>query len=329
MADMRLLSLVIFLSVLLLVLALFLALFGKSILLNHRLGQRLNRLGRVERPERPVKTPQRDEAPENTRRDSAPVPSAPVLPAHRRWLQLFQNVDLPLSPALLAAGFLPSAAVLYLVLMRLGALPEAFRLPVALLAPLGGLVAWISARAKKRRLLLEEQLPDAIELLVRALRVGHSFVPALASVARELPDPLGSELAKISDEAAYGRDIAEALKAFAERLNNQDLRFLAVAVTIQQQSGGNLAEILDGLAKVIRARFKLFRRVRAITAEAKWSGMFLSAFPLAAGLMMQVTKPEYYDAVRETEYFTPAVLIVLGLLAVNVLYMRKMVDIKV
>ena len=97
-----------------------------------------------------------------------------------------------------------------------------------------------------------------------------------------MPDPLGTEFGLIADEAAYGRDVAESLKAFAERMDSQDLRFLAVAVTIQQQSGGNLAEILDGLAKVIRARFKLFRRVKAITAEAKWSGMFLSGFPLVA-----------------------------------------------
>ena len=127
---------------------------------------------------------------------------------------------------------------------------------------------------------LEEQLPDAVELMVRSLRVGHPFSSAIGIVSKEVPDPLGTEFGLIADEAAYGRDVAESLKAFAERMDNQDLRFLAVAVTIQQQSGGNLAEILDGLAKVIRARFKLFRRVKAITAEAKWSGMFLSFFPV-------------------------------------------------
>jgi len=82
--------------------------------------------------------------------------------------------------------------------------------------------------------------------------------------------------------AAYGRDVSESLKHLAERMDMQDLRFLAVAVTIQQTSGGNLAEILHGLSQVIRARFKLFRRVKAITAEAKWSGAFLSVFPLLA-----------------------------------------------
>ena len=124
---------------------------------------------------------------------------------------------------------------------------------------------------------------------------------------------MGTEFGMIADEAAYGRDVAESLKAFAERMDSQDLRFLAVAVTIQQTSGGNLAEILEGLAKVIRARFKLFRRVKAITAEAKWSGMFLSAFPIGALVMINVIQPDYYDDVRETAAFIPAALVVVRL----------------
>jgi tight adherence protein B len=112
-------------------------------------------------------------------------------------------------------------------------------------------------------------------------------------------------------------------------MDMQDLRFLAVAVTIQQQSGGNLAEILDGLAKVIRARFRLFRRVRAITAEAKWSGMFLSSFPLIVLAVIQVLKPDYFDTVKDTAAFVPAALIVFTFLAINVIFMKMMVNIKV
>jgi tight adherence protein B len=102
-----------------------------------------------------------------------------------------------------------------------------------------------------------------------------------------------------------------------------------VAVTIQQQSGGNLAEILDGLSKVIRARFKLFRRVKAITAEAKWSGMFLSVFPLLALVGINVIQPNYYDEVKETAVFIPACLVVAGFLVANVFVMRTLVNIKV
>ena len=147
-------------------------------------------------------------------------------------------------------------------------------------------------KANKRLGMIEEQLADAVELMVRSLRVGHPFSSAISIVANEVPDPLASEFGVIADESAYGRDVGEALKDMAERLDMQDLRFLAVAVTIQQQSGGNLAEILAGLSKVIRARFRLFRRVKAITAEAKWSGKFLSAFPIVASDRDQRLRPE-------------------------------------
>ena len=115
----------------------------------------------------------------------------------------------------------------------------------------------------------------------------------------------------------------------AERLDMQDLRFLAVAVTIQQQSGGNLAEILHGLGLVIRSRFKLFRRVKAITAEAKWSGMFLSGFPIVAMIGINLLQPNYYDDVKETAVFIPACLVVAGFLITNIFVMRSLVNIKV
>jgi tight adherence protein B len=193
----------------------------------------------------------------------------------------------------------------------------------------GGVYFWVNRTAKKRIELLEEQLPDSIELMVRSLRVGHPFSTAVGIVAKEIPDPLGTEFGVIADEAAYGRDITESLKAFAERMDSQDLRFLSVAVAIQQQSGGNLAEILEGLAKVVRARFRLFRRVRAITAEAKWSGMFLSGFPIGALLMINVVKPDYYDAVKETAAYVPASIFVVTFLIINIIYMRVMTNIKV
>ena len=155
------------------------------------------------------------------------------------------------------------------------------------------------------------------------------FSSAIQIVAREVPDPLGSEIGVIADEAAYGRDIGDALKAMAERMDMQDLRFLAVAVTIQQQSGGNLAEILDGLSKVIRSRFKLFRRVKAITAEAKWSGTFLSGFPILAIVMINVIQPHYYDDVKETGAFIPAALVCVGFLVANYFVMKMLTNIKV
>jgi len=193
----------------------------------------------------------------------------------------------------------------------------------------GGVFFWVSNKAKTRVTAIESQLPEAIDLMVRSLRVGHPFGAALAIASEEVADPLGSELGLISDEVSYGRDAGEAIAEFGERVDLQDLRFLAVAVSIQQKSGGNLAEILEGLSKVVRARFKLFRRVRAITAEAKWSGMFLSGFPIAAMIMIQTIKPDYYDGVKETPLYLPLAVVVCIFLIINILYMRKMTDIKV
>ena len=188
---------------------------------------------------------------------------------------------------------------------------------------------WIARRIKARVTAIEDALPDAVELMVRSLRVGHPFASAVQIVAREVEGPLGEEMAIVADETSYGRDTGEALSEMAERVGLQDLRFLAVAVTIQRQAGGNLAEVLEGLSKVIRSRFRLFRRVKAITAEAKFSGVFLSAFPLVAVVGINVIKPDYYDAVRETAYFMPAAAIVAAFLVGNLLVMRRLVDIKV
>ena len=203
------------------------------------------------------------------------------------------------------------------------------RIVLAILMGVGGVFVWINSKAKKRMSMIEEQLPEAIELMGRSLRVGHPFTSAISIVANEVADPLGTEMGVISDEAAYGRDIGECLKAMAERLDMQDMRFLAVAVTIQQTSGGNLAEILDGLAKVIRSRFRLFRRVAAITAEAKWSGKLLSGFPIVAMIAVNVVEPTYFDEVMEAPVFIPACLVVAGLLIANLFVMRALVNIKV
>jgi tight adherence protein B len=159
--------------------------------------------------------------------------------------------------------------------------------------------------------------------------VGHPFVSAINTVAKEIQDPLASELGMIADEAAYGRDVAESIRAMADRLDSQDLRFLAVAVGIQQTSGGNLAEILAGLAAVIRARFRLFRKVKAITGEAKWSGSFLSVFPLLALVGINLMQPGYYDEVMKTSIFLPACIVVGVMLIMNVVFMKMLVNIKV
>lgn len=310
----------VFVGVLLLVEGLYLTVFGKSISLNNRLNRRLDLL---------EKGAGREEVLEQLRKEVSQHMSGGGIPFYQVLAVKAQRAAIAFSPKQLVIIMAILSAVSFVLLTVATSGPLAVRILVSLAFGIGGVYTWVNRKAKKRLAMIEEQLPDAVELMVRSLRVGHPFSSAINIVAKEVPDPLGSEFGMIADEAAYGREISEALKSLAERMDMQDLRFLAVAVSIQAQSGGNLAEILNGLAQVVRARFKLFRRVKAITAEAKWSGMFLSGFPFVALLMITLLKPDYYDDVRETAAFIPAAIAVGVFLVANVIFMRIMVNIKV
>jgi tight adherence protein B len=311
---------VVFIAVLLLVEGIYLTIFGKSISLNSKVNRRFEML---------EKGGDREEVLNKLRKEMSQHLKSRQIPLYSILAEKAQKANIAFTPMqlIMIMGLL---AMISFVGLTIGTSTDvAIRAPIAGLMGIGAVFVWINSKAKKRMSMIEEQLPDAVELMVRSLRVGHPFSSALTIVSKEVPDPLGTEMGVIADESAYGRDVGEALKDMAERLDMQDLRFLAVAVAIQQQSGGNLAEVLDGLAKVIRSRFKLFRRVKAITAEAKWSGMFLSIFPLGALVAISLLKPDYYDTVKDTAAFIPACLVVAGFLVVNIFVMRSLVDIKV
>ncbi|WP_338548886.1 type II secretion system F family protein [Roseovarius phycicola] len=310
----------IFIGVLVLVEGLYLTVFGRSISLNNRVNRRLEMLD---------KSGNREEVMEKLRKEMEQHLKARKIPLYSILSNKAQKAAIAFTPKQLVFLMIGLSFLAFVGLSIGTATPFAVRIVVSAAMGVGGVFTWINMKANKRMALLEEQLPDAIELMVRSLRVGHPFSAAIAIVADEVSDPLATEFGVIADEAAYGREMGEALKDMAERIDMQDLRFLAVAVTIQQQSGGNLAEILDGLAKVIRARFRLFRRVKAITAEAKWSGKFLSGFPIMALIGIQLIKPDYYDEAMEHPYFIPACLLVGAFLIANLFVMRALVNIKV
>src|SRR5690606_25888315 len=289
----------IFIAVLLLVEGIYLVVFGKSISLNSKVNRRLDLL---------EKGGQREKVLEQLRKEASQHLKAKGIPLYSILATKAQKANIAFSPRALMGVMARLSVVAFLGLKIGTAASTPVQIAVAIVMGVGAVYFWINRKAKKRMDLVEEQLPDAVELMVRSLRVGHPFSSAIQIVAKEVADPLGSEFGMIADESAYGREVSESLKDLAERMDMQDLRFLAVAVTIQQQSGGNLAEILDGLAKVVRARFRLFRRVKAITAEAKWSGNFLSAFPLVALVAIQVVKPDYFDKVKESPFFIYAAI---------------------
>ncbi|MEM6303189.1 MAG: type II secretion system F family protein [Pseudomonadota bacterium] len=310
----------IFIGVFVLVEGLYLVAFGKSISLNSRVNRRLEMLEKGSR---------REEVLEKLRKEMEQHMAARSIPLYSLLSDRAQKAAIAFSPQqlIMLMGLVSVIAFMGLSVGTETETPVRMLLSVAM--GVGAVYFWVNGKANKRMGMIEEQLPDAIELMVRSLRVGHPFSNAISIVSKEIQDPLASEFGVIADESAYGRDVGEALKEMAERLDMQDLRFLAVAVTIQQQSGGNLAEILAGLAKVIRARFRLFRRVKAITAEAKWSGKFLSAFPLLALIVINVSDPHYYDEVRDHALYIPACFTVGIMLVLNLFVMRKLTDIQV
>ena len=310
----------IFIGVLVLVEGLYLTVFGRSISLNSRVNRRLEMLEQGNR---------REEVMATLRKEMRQHMNSRGIPLYAMLADRAQKGAIAFSPLQLIMIMIGLSVIAFLGLTVGTETSAPVRALVAVGMGVGGVYMWVNHKAKKRLGMIEEQLPDAVELMVRSLRVGHPFSSAIQIVAKEVPDPLATEFGIIADESAYGRDIGDALKDLAERLDMQDLRFLAVAVTIQQQSGGNLAEILAGLARVIRARFRLFRRVKAITAEAQWSGKFLSGFPVGVLLIIQVTDPHYYDEVIDHPWFIPACFIVAIFLALNLLVMRMLVNIKV
>lgn len=310
----------IFAGVFVLVEGLYLVAFGKSISLNSRVNRRLEMLN---------SGAAREQVLEQLRKEMKQHMKSTSIPLYSLLAEKAQKAAIAFTPRqliMIMAG-LSAFAFVGLSIGTETALPV--RVLVSVVIGVGAVYMWVNQKAKKRMSMLEEQLPDAVELMVRSLRVGHPFSSAIQIVAKETTDPLATEFGIIADEAAYGRDVGEALKEMADRLDNQDLRFLAVAVTIQQQSGGNLAEILMGLAKVIRARFRLFRRVKAITAEAQWSGKFLSAFPIVCLIVIMVSDPHYYDEVLDHPLFIPAGFFVGIMLTANLFVMRWLTNIKV
>ncbi|MBZ0164790.1 MAG: type II secretion system F family protein [Notoacmeibacter sp.] len=150
---------------------------------------------------------------------------------------------------------------------------------------------------KRRHKLFGVQLPEALELITRSLKAGHPVPVAVSLVAREMPDPIGTEFGMVSDEVTYGSDLVTALASMYERVGQDDLPLFVTAVSIQSSTGGNLREILDGLSTTIRERGKLRRKIRAISTEGRMSAYILTAVPVLLLAAILATNRGYYEAV--------------------------------
>jgi tight adherence protein B len=201
--------------------------------------------------------------------------------------------------------------------------------PVAAL--IGGALPFLNViRLRNKRLhKLEKQLPDVADTLGRALRAGHSFASAIGMVSTEFSEPMGGEFRITFDEINYGVPLNEALLNLASRVPIRDLRYFVIAVLIQRETGGNLAEVLDGIAFLIRERFKLFDKVRVLSAEGKLSAWVLAVLPFLTGGAVMVFNPQFLPVLWEDPLGQKMLGGMLIIMALGVMWMRSIIKIRV
>lgn len=175
----------------------------------------------------------------------------------------------------------------------------------------------------------ESQLPDALDMMGRALRAGHAFPTALKMVGEEMSAPLADEFRAVFDEVNFGIAMQDALTSLATRVPVTDLRFFVIAVVIQRETGGNLAELLANISVIMRDRIKLFQQVRVLSAEGKMSAWILSMLPFGAALMIQLTNPTFLTVLYTDPMGQKIVAGALGMMALGVLAMRRIINIRV
>ena len=189
-------------------------------------------------------------------------------------------------------------------------------------------IAFVRFRAERRVRKFEEQFPEAIELMARALRAGHAMTTGLALVAEELPEPVGGEFRLVYDRQNFGMSMPDALRLFAQRVPLLDARFFVTAVLTQRESGGNLAEILDNLGDVIRQRFRVKRQIRVVTAHARLTGWVLTMIPVVIALGMVVVAPDHILTLVKDPLGIQMAVVAFGLWVLGYLAIRKLTDVE-
>ena len=247
-----------------------------------------------------------------------------VLPALNRLPLALRQAGIAIPPKAFVLICLAAFMVVsVLAAATVGPVPGlALGLAIGILSP----IVVVQQRRRARTELLVRQLPDALDLMARALRVGHPLNTTITSVAHDMPDPIATEFGIMVDQIAFGDTLTDAFNDFAERYDAEDIRYLAVSVGIQHGTGGDLAQILNTLAKVIRDRLSLRKRIRAISAEGRLTSLFLSFLPLLILGTTTITAPGYYWDVSDDPLFRPFAIIVVVLTVTHFLAMRRLVN---
>ena len=230
----------------------------------------------------------------------------------------------PSSIVLASLALAGAAAIVSLLFVRY---PFAW----AIAALVGGSLPtfWLKYKRSARLKRFEEQFPEALDLLSRAIRAGHAFQTAMGMCADELPAPVGVEFKKSFDQQNFGLPLKEALNELAERVPILDVRFFVTAVTIQRETGGNLAEILDNLAHVVRERFKILRQVRVHTAHGRFTGYVLLSLPVALAVALSYINPGHMDLLFKEHMGQMMILGAIVMQTIGYIWIRKVIKIEV
>jgi len=222
---------------------------------------------------------------------------------------------------LLLAAVVPT--MLFFLLFRLATGSSFLAITLAGLLATASIYLFLLSARRRRIAAFSEQFPDALDVIARGLRAGHPFRVAIGLVAREMPDPVGSEFGIVADEITFGLEQSVAVDNLGPRVGHNDLSFFSTAVNIQHQTGGNLAEILSRLSSMLRSRLKLRLKIRALSSEGRLSAAVLSLTPFILFALITLISPDYFFGVKDHPIAVPA-LIVGGLLLVfgNVILYR-------
>ena len=250
-------------------------------------------------------------------------------------LLIAAQVKMPTSRLLLSLLIGPPlilAALVMLVILTGGSVGFGRFLLLATFAVVTGLVLPIMVmqyRANKTRKKMQEQFPVALDVFVRGLRAGHPIAAALDLLTVEMPDPIGSQFGVVVDEVTYGADMRDALQGMADRWGMDDMKMFVVSLSVQSETGGNLAEILENLSKVIRERASMMLKVRALSSEGRMTAIMLTVLPIFAFVMLFIFNPPFYLEVADDPAFAPGFIFLLLLYCVGFFTIRRMVDLKV
>lgn len=184
---------------------------------------------------------------------------------------------------------------------------------------------YVMARKRQRVEKFERQFPDALDLMARSLRAGHALSTGLRMVAREFDDPVGTEFHRTQAQIALGGSVEQAVKALTERIDCADLRFFAVSVVVQRETGGNLAEILENISTLIRSRFRMRGRIRGLSAEARLSAAVLIGIPFAMAFVLWFVNPSYIGVLFHDPMGKRLVFAALLMMTLGIVVIRRMV----